>query len=98
MRATMNRPKYDYVPDTEFYLSEAWVQIRNDILERDTYSCKTCGSMDELSVHHIVPRKYKHLVDFDIDNERNLMTMCWKCHGMADRKVDNYGRLLEEYD
>jgi len=91
----MKTIKRDYVSDDEFYQSEAWVEIRRDILERDSYSCRTCGTMEELSVHHIVPRKYKYIVDFDIDDERNLMTLCWRCHGMADRKVDIFGREIE---
>ena len=87
--------RYDYVPDEEFYLSDEWIEIKTDILERDRYECRVCDSIEDLSVHHIVPRRYKHLVKFDIDCQENLLTMCWEHHGMADRKVDKYGRSLE---
>ena len=87
--------KYDYVSDEEFYQSEAWIEIKLEILERDGYECRVCDSVENLSVHHIVPRKYKHLVEFDIDSEENLLTLCWDHHEMADRKVDKYGRRLE---
>jgi len=87
--------KYMYASDEEFYLSDEWQEIKNDILERGRFACRVCGSIENLSVHHIIPRKYKYLVDFDIDSEGNLMTLCWEHHEMADRKVDRYGRKLE---
>lgn len=91
----MSGTKYMYVSDEEFYQSSEWQEIRADILERDGYMCRVCQSINELSAHHIVPRKYKHLVKFDIDCKENLITLCWRDHGMADRKVDRFGRNIE---
>ncbi len=71
------------------------MELREEILERDGYECRVCYSIESLSVHHIVPRRYKHLVNFDIDCKENLVILCWKHHEMADRKVDKYGRKLE---
>ncbi len=87
--------KYMYASDEEFYLSDEWQEIRTDILERDEFMCRVCRSIENLSVHHIIPRRYKYLVNFDIDSEENLVTLCWEHHEMADRKVDRYGRKLE---
>ncbi len=86
--------KYTYTSDEEFYRSDEWQEIRTEILERDEFVCRVCGSVEQLSVHHIVPRKYKHLVLFDIDCEANLMTLCWRHHEMADQKVDRFGRRI----
>lgn len=88
-------PKKYYLPDEEFYLSDAWFELKEKILERDEYVCRQCGTSENLSVHHIVPRRYKYLVEFDIDSPNNLISMCWNHHGMADRKVDMYGRSLQ---
>lgn len=83
-----------HIVSDEFYLSDEWMEIKGDIFERDGFRCRVCGGIAELSVHHIVPRKYKHLVDFDIDFEGNLLTICWKHHKMADHKLDTSGREL----
>jgi len=83
----------EYTTD-EFYRSDEWMEIRADIMERDGFRCRVCGSTESLSVHHIVPRKYKDLVSFDIDFEGNLITLCWRHHHMADHKVDIFGREI----
>jgi len=80
--------------DEYFYLSEEWQEIRADIMERDGFRCRVCGATDELSVHHIVPRRYKYIAGFDVDSPANLITLCWKHHKMADRMLDVYGREL----
>jgi len=82
------------VSDPEFYFTEEWEEIRSDIMERDGFRCRVCGRTVDLSVHHIVPRKYMYLVDFDIDFEGNLLTLCWRHHEMADHKLDVYGKEL----
>lgn len=87
MSQTMARRYYD-LTDKEFYESEEWREISADIMERDEFRCQVCGITENLTVHHIVPRKYKHLVSFDIDAEFNLLTMCWPHHKMADHKID----------
>ncbi len=84
----MNLTVYEYMADEEFYLSDTWAEIKEDIFERDAYRCRVCGSTERLSVHHIIPRKYKYMVNFDIDSVPNLVTLCWGHHEMADHKVD----------
>ena len=86
---------YNETPDTTFYASDEWRDISTEIMERDGFRCRLCGSTENLTVHHIVPRMYKHLVNFDIDGEMNLVTLCWEHHHMADRKVDKWGMLIE---
>jgi hypothetical protein len=85
--------KYGSDPD-EFYNSEIWLEIRQDILDRDDHECRVCGSTNNLQVHHIVPRKFRYSTKFDIDSELNLITLCGGmggCHEKADRKVNVYG-------
>lgn len=85
----------DYLDDWEFYQTEEWMELRDDILERDGFRCRVCGASGNLRVHHIIPRKYKYIAGFDIDSPANLITLCDRHHTMADRKVDKYGNKLE---
>ena len=52
-----------------------------EILMRDLFTCRRCGSKDNLSVHHITPRKLG-----GTNNPKELLTMCDPCHDWADEK------------
>lgn len=65
-----------------------WGEIREQILERDDYTCQNCGRNEEyfqngLHVHHITPRR-----EFDSPEEandpENLVALCQRCHPMAE--------------
>lgn len=90
----MYQKQFEYVSDEIFYLSDEWIELSNDIKDRDENRCRVCGSSYQLSVHHIIPRKYKHIANFDIDSTENLIALCWEHHQMADRKVDTEGREI----
>jgi len=58
-----------------------WAAVRKWVLDRDGYSCCSCGCSDEpLDVHH-----RKKLVYFDRVEEanqpENLVSVCEECHG-----------------
>lgn len=74
------------------YRGVDWLEVREEIRERDDYECQDCGLEQEdakraLSVHHIVP-----LRDFDDRQEahdpENLITLCRRCHMKRERKLD----------
>jgi ATP-dependent DNA helicase RecQ len=49
--------------------------IRHEILERDSFKCRECGSTENLEVHHIFPKQFK------VDHApQNLITLCRTCH------------------
>ena len=50
-------------------------KTRNNILERDQYSCRICGSKKNLDIHHRIKRRNggDHTPD-------NLITLCRRCH------------------
>ncbi len=55
-----------------------WNSLREFIFERDNYTCQDCGKflMDiGLAAHHIKP-----LYKGGINDERNLISLCHKCH------------------
>ena len=53
----------------------SWLQIRQQVLERDGYTRQLCGSINRLETHHIVPRRKGGL-----DILENILTLCRKCH------------------
>ena len=48
---------------------------RNAIFKRDGYRCRRCGSYEQLSIDHIVPRSKG-----GTDDLRNLQTLCHSCN------------------
>lgn len=54
-----------------------WLRKKNEILERDNYTCQKCGSTSHLNVHHLNYEKGK--LAWEYPNER-LITLCQDCH------------------
>lgn len=56
-----------------------WKARRQACLQRDKYNCQVCGSKENLSAHHIIPRAEGggHEVD-------NLITLCGSCHDLVE--------------
>jgi len=64
-----------------------WKQIRQQVLERDKYTCKECGnSLKSLEVHHIIPLRQGSTDELD-----NLITVCSKCHRIIEPIRHPYG-------
>jgi len=70
-----------YIPKKRFskkykaYLeSPEWFAKREEILKRDNYECRECGSPNLLQVHHL---NYNNLFD---EKPEDLMTLCKPCH------------------
>jgi 5-methylcytosine-specific restriction endonuclease McrA len=54
---------------------EAFDAVRRQILERDNWRCQSCGSMQNLQVHHL---RYRSRMGSH--EEQNLITLCAICH------------------
>ena len=67
----------------EFIKSPYWRKVRKLVLKRDNNCCCSCGSMDNLHIHHLT---YKHHFK-ELDNLDDLITLCKKCHN------DIHGRI-----
>jgi hypothetical protein len=64
------------MPYKDFLKTDYWQkQVRPIIIERDK-RCRTCGSTENLEVHHI---SYEHRGD-DINHLENLTLLCRGCH------------------
>ena len=55
--------------------SEAYRELHRQILQRDSWRCQGCGSMEQLQVHHLKFRAHS-----GSDSEENLITLCAACH------------------
>jgi len=53
----------------------AYEQLRQRVLERDSWRCQNCGYHENLEVHHKTPRSRQ-----GDDSEVNLITLCNSCH------------------
>ncbi len=71
----------------------AYIKWRNNVLNRDNYTCKLCGkTKDEtiLNVHHIERYTDNEELRTDVSNG---ITLCYECH----KKVFNREEEFEEY-
>ena len=60
--------------------SDAYVQLRGQVLDRDHWRCQVCGSRQQLQVHHKELRS-----QCGSDSPENLITLCEQCHLRAHR-------------
>ncbi|NHN49988.1 HNH endonuclease [Halostella sp. JP-L12] len=69
-----------------------WSRQRRKCLERDSRTCRICGSHEtelgrEPSVHHITPRsRFDDSEWRDMNDLSNLITLCPSCHGQYEGK------------
>lgn len=54
-----------------------WIRKRSQILKRDEYQCRLCGSTHSLQVHHIKYSKDKKAWEYP---NSDLITLCEDCH------------------
>ena len=65
-------------------------KLRMEILKRDNFRCKICGSSPqnnehiELQLHHITPHSLGGLTE-----EKNLITLCHTCHKGLEPHFDH---------
>ncbi|TWH48511.1 HNH endonuclease [Sporomusa sp. KB1] len=70
---------YDHNHRVEYFNKNAYDNMRHDIIERDGYKCRLCGSITNLIIHHINEKSYHNSQEADNDNQ-NLTTLCNSCH------------------
>jgi len=70
---------------------EVQPELRQMVLERDSYTCQKCNSNKNLQCHHIQPVTIEPLLSADIDN---CITLCYNCHKEVHQKDGcRYGQL-----
>lgn len=71
-------------------------KLRDRIKERDQI-CQSCGAEGD-EVHHVIPRGrfYQKWYTFDdVNDERNLMFLCFRCHHKATTSNAELERLIK---
>ena len=61
--------------------SQAWKNTRLQVLDRDNFQCRFCGSEKHLEVHH----KIYSNGGADCKNLSDLITLCAKCHRLEHK-------------
>lgn len=64
-----------------------WLKKKNEILERDGYTCQKCGRTSHLNVHHLNYERGK--LAWEYPNEK-LVTMCEYCHSQEHGTTQPY--------
>lgn len=52
-----------------------YAELRKQVIERDSWRCRNCGTADNLQVHH---RNWRSRMGNDC--LENLITLCVSCH------------------
>jgi len=74
---------------SKHYKDSRWQQKRLEIMERDNWTCRSCGAKGEgvtLNVHHAYYEKGK--MPWEYENDM-LVTWCEKCHEFRHRSMKN---------
>ena len=72
-----------------------WLKKKNEILERDNYTCQKCGATSHLNVHHTYYEQNK--LAWEYPNE-SLVTLCDNCHSVEHFVVKPFiGEVYTDY-
>lgn len=70
---------------------------KKNVFTRDGFECQYCGSRQELTIDHIIPRAMSGFIDdknFRVHSWTNLVTACRTCnHEKGDKMPYNYKPL-----
>ena len=66
------------LPATKFYRTNAWWNLRGEVLKVYGYKCMLCGSIEDIQVDHIQPRSLAPHLSLTFSN---LQVLCRDCNG-----------------
>lgn len=89
--------RYDFERDKE--------KLYEIVAERDGYWCYLCGKISNLSLHHISSRGQvaptqlikKNGHKYYRDDPRNLVLLCWNCHGWIQRNMSQSEKFFKNF-
>ena len=72
---------------SELLKDPRWQKMRLFIMERDNFSCISCGDTEQtLNVHHLAYRKNTKIWDYD---SSEFITLCEECHSYISQNVEH---------
>lgn len=71
-----------------------WQRKRLEIMQRDGFICRECGTTSDLNVHHTRYIKGRKPWEYDDDD---LVTLCGSCHKRTHDNIKDKERAIEEY-
>lgn len=74
---------------SELLRTAQWLERRKQILKRDGYRCRNCGSSYGLEVHHRQYHLTRRTGDFRKPwkyDAANMITLCARCHQVGHSK------------
>lgn len=72
------------VQSNAFLWSKEWKELRSEALKLYGSNCKFCGSINNIQIDHILPRKYYPELALEISN---LQPLCSKCNKKKGNKI-----------
>ena len=66
-------------PHRERLKGDTYREFAQEILRRDGYRCRYCGSMKGLTIHHLTKRS-----QLGGDTPGNTLTLCVPCHDLVE--------------
>lgn len=92
IRIGENHPRWQGGKSFEPYLPNWTEKLREQIRERDSYTCQICDVKQVDKKHDV------HHIDYDKKNcaEENLITLCHKCHTKTNSKRDEWTEYFKE--
>lgn len=68
--------------------------ITSEVLKRDHYKCKICGSKKDLDVHHLIP--FKQIIDRIVDEHPELEINSTEMYNIcvSDSEINNLNNLI----
>jgi 5-methylcytosine-specific restriction endonuclease McrA len=69
-----------------------WLSVRGRCFLRDDNMCQMCRKKSNLTAHHLKPRE-----EGGKSQLRNLITLCEKCHNIAEMECLNRTQIIKFY-
>lgn len=80
------------------YPFEFNIQLRNEIRERDNYTCQKCGMTEENHLKLFQEKLHIHHIDYDKMNSKknNLIALCIQCNSEVNFNRNYWKQYFEE--
>lgn len=80
----------------EQYKHPKWQEKRAEVFQANGFACSECGSTErQLHVHHPYYKKGARVWEYEC---RELLCLCYECHGVYHHVTDKLKEMLAPFD